>query len=70
MNKLSLKYVKEKTADIAPGYECISKEYTNANTYLDFICDKNHPIKMRWLNFHKGHRCPVCSNDMKCKETN
>jgi len=42
------------------GYKLLSNEYINAHEYLKLQCDKGHEYNVRWNNFKKGHRCPVC----------
>jgi len=60
MKKLTIEYVKQKTKELAEGYECISNTYINSKTKLEFRCNKNHEFKMIWANFKKGSRCREC----------
>lgn len=32
---------------------------------MNFKCPNGHIYRTSWYVFHKGHRCPVCSNDFK-----
>jgi len=42
------------------GYKCLSKEYINSYTKLEFQCDKGHIYKVIWRSLQQGHRCPMC----------
>lgn len=44
------------------GYELLSTNYINATSDLKFKCPEGHEFKMSWNNFHRGQRCPICSN--------
>lgn len=57
--RLSIKYIKKYMSKF--GYTCKSDDYVNAFSSLDLICPAGHEIKMRWNNFHTGHRCGICS---------
>ena len=46
-------------------YECLSKEYKNNYTELEFQCNKNHIFEMTWHNFQQGQRCPICFGNKK-----
>lgn len=60
--KLTLEYVKDKTKEIAIGYECLAEEYRNRMTKLNFICDKGHVFRMPWDSFFsREYRCPLCA---------
>lgn len=59
--KLSIEYVKQKTIELAKGYECLSDIYTNSGDKLIFKCDKGHTYKAIWASFQSGNRCPMCS---------
>jgi len=59
--KLSIEYVKQKTIELAKGYECLSDIYTNSGGKLIFKCDKGHTYKTIWASFQSGNRCPMCS---------
>jgi len=61
MNKLTIEYIKQKTKELAKGYECLSEEYTNNHTKLEFRCSIGHIYKATWANFSRGRRCPKCA---------
>jgi len=63
--KHSIKYLKNKTAIIAPGYKLLSNVYVNSHTNLEFRCNKDHIFKMSWSNFNAGKRCGDCSGNKK-----
>jgi len=58
--RLTIEYVKEKTHEIAEGYECISEEYVNNYTKLKFICSNTHQFSASWTSFTNS-RCPYCA---------
>jgi len=58
--KFTLKFIKQKTKDLAEGYKCLSNKYVNVGKKLEFKCDKNHDFEMSWANFQKGQRCSKC----------
>jgi hypothetical protein len=51
--------------ECANGYKLISKEYKNSNYKLSIECPVGHIFEMRFGGFHFGHRCPVCSKEIK-----
>jgi len=57
--KLTYEFVKEQFEQ--EGYQLISKEYINAHTRLNFICNNNHEHSINWNNFKNGQRCRICS---------
>uniref|UniRef100_A0A6M3XQ86 Putative HNH endonuclease n=1 Tax=viral metagenome TaxID=1070528 RepID=A0A6M3XQ86_9ZZZZ len=57
----SIKYVKEKTKEIAEGYKCLEENYINNRTKLKFKCKEGHIFFMKWAQFQRGCRCPKCS---------
>ncbi len=42
------------------NYKCLSEEYKNAHSKLEFKCDKGHIYKAEWACFQQGQRCPIC----------
>lgn len=58
--------VKKKTIEkvknyaIEFGYKCISKEYINGESKLEFKCPKGHQYITTWFSFQQGSRCPEC----------
>jgi hypothetical protein len=61
--KLTHEFVKEQFAN--EGYVLLSKEYTNNNTKLEYVCSKNHKHNITWGNWSRGHRCPYCAGTAK-----
>lgn len=57
--KLTYDFVKKTIEEI--GWKLVSKEYKNANTYLNCTCDNGHELKIRWSKFNEGIRCKTCS---------
>jgi len=48
------------------GYTLVSKEYINAKTHLEYICNKHKDkgiLKIVWGSFNNGNGCRHCSND-------
>ena len=58
LHRFDYKYVKEYIESF--GYKLITDIYVNCDTDLDMICPKGHAFKMKFYNFKKGNRCPVC----------
>ena len=58
--KLTYDFIKEQVESIK-GYELLSKEYVNAISYLKVKCDEGHEYSVRWTNFQRGYRCPICN---------
>ncbi len=65
MRKLTIEYIKNRTKELAKGYECLSTNYINVHTHLKFKCDKGHIYLAQWANFQQGKRCPECFNSRK-----
>jgi hypothetical protein len=42
------------------GGECLSKEYVNSNTKLEFRCRKGHDWKTTYGSLRRGSWCPFC----------
>jgi len=66
-SRLTIDYIKQKTKELAPGFELLSKEYiSNKKTKLKFKCDKGHIYESSWLGFYSiGNRCAICSGKKK-----
>ncbi len=56
--KVTYKQVKQSFLD--EGYQLLSTEYKNAQTYLNFICTNGHKHKIIWANWQQGQRCGRC----------
>lgn len=44
------------------GYVLLSEEYVNSITKLEYICSMGHNHSVRWNDWRRGCRCPVCDN--------
>ena len=47
------------------GGKCLSDEYINANTKLEWECKEGHKWKMRPSHVKSGHWCPQCAHKSK-----
>lgn len=45
---------------ISRGGECLSKEYINAKTNMQWKCKENHTWPATFKNIKKGSWCPFC----------
>ncbi len=45
------------------SYALLSKEYKNAHTKLEFICNNGHKSYITYSNFKAGKRCKFCSHN-------
>ena len=63
MKKLSYEFVKSKFDEV--NYILLSKEYKDAHSKLEYLCDKGHKNSMKWDHFRAGHRCPDCCKNRK-----
>jgi uncharacterized protein with PIN domain len=52
-------YIKEQIEK--EGYELLSTDYNNNHSVLSMKCTNKHQFKMRYSDFQKGQRCPLCS---------
>ncbi|MBV5347136.1 HNH endonuclease [bacterium] len=43
------------------GYTCVSTEYKNTRSKLNYICLNGHVKSTCWKNFSRGDRCPNCA---------
>jgi len=44
------------------GQTCISNEYVNSQTKLQFRCPEGHIYEMKFNDFQQGHLCPICAS--------
>ena len=42
------------------GYNLLSTEYINANSYIEIVCPKGHKYKTKFGTFKNGNRCREC----------
>jgi len=61
----TIDYIRKETKILAPGYTCLSKNYVNSSTKLQFRCDKGHIYYAAWYHFKTGTRCPECFGTRK-----
>lgn len=47
---------------------CVSKEYKNIETKLEWQCPNGHVFKMSCVAFQKHHKCPICSYEKLSKD--
>ena len=45
------------------GGQCLSNEYTNAHTHLNWRCKEGHEWKATYNNIRKGKWCPKCAHE-------
>jgi len=53
------------------GGKCLSKEYTNTHTKLQFLCSEGHKFENQPAHILKGQWCPICSagvSERLCRE--
>lgn len=66
--KHSLKYISDYISK--SGELLLSKEYKNSDQLLEVRCNKLHDYTIRFNNYTKGHRCPMCfyKKETVCRE--
>lgn len=47
------------------GGKCLSKEYTNSESKLEWMCEEGHSWKAISSSVKKGHWCPICAGNQK-----
>ena len=55
-------YVKEQFKK--ENYKLLSKEYKNAHIKLKVECSKGHQYEVKYAEFQRGRRCPVCYDEI------
>ena len=58
LSKPTIEYIKESLEK--EDYTLVSKEYTNNNIKLDYVCSNKHQHSMKWNKWQQGRRCPIC----------
>jgi hypothetical protein len=58
--RLTYEHVKE-TIEKIDGYKLLSTEYINCDTKIKIKCPKNHEFNIRYNDFRRKHKCPICS---------
>ena len=61
--RLTIEFVKEQFKK--EGYVCLSTEYVNSWTFLEYTCPKGHPGSISWNSWQQGSRCFDCSGKKK-----
>ena len=59
LNKITIEIVKKFSED--NNFSCLSLEYKNAITKMDFKCPKNHIHNTTWQVFSRKPCCSICS---------
>ncbi len=59
-NNIKYTYKEVKSIFEAQNYILLSKEYINAKTHLNYVCDKGHKHSTKLSKFLFGGRCPTC----------
>ena len=61
MAKITIESINE---ELAPyGWKCISTEYKNLDTELQFNCEEGHLVCAPWKKVRKLQDCPVCKRN-------
>ena len=61
MAKITIESINE---ELAPtGWKCISTEYRNLDSDLQFNCDEGHLVCAPWKKIRKLQNCPVCKKN-------
>lgn len=67
MARITLESINE---ELAPtGWKCISTEYKNLDSELQFNCEEGHLVCAPWKKVRTKYECPVCKNN-KHKNSN
>ena len=61
MTKITIESINE---ELAPyNWKCISTEYKNLDTELQFNCEEGHLVCAPWKKIRKLQECPVCKQN-------
>lgn len=61
MARITLDTINE---ELAPtGWKCVSSEYKNLESELQFQCDEGHEVYAPWKKIRTKHECPICKNN-------
>lgn len=66
--KITLEQIKETLKPT--GYTCVSSQYVNLKTLMEFRCPEGHLITTTWDKMRKKQSCPVCKDNLKKKIVN
>lgn len=61
MPKITIDSINEELAQY--NWKCISTEYKNLDTELQFNCEEGHLVCAPWKKIRKLQECPVCKNN-------
>lgn len=61
MARITLDTINE---ELAPaGWKCVSSEYKNLESELQFQCDEGHEVYAPWKKIRTKRECPICKNN-------
>lgn len=61
MARITLDTINE---ELAPtGWRCVSSEYKNLESELQFQCDEGHEVYAPWKKIRTKRECPICKNN-------
>lgn len=61
MARITLDTINE---ELAPtGWKCVSGEYKNLESELQFQCDEGHEVYASWKKIRTKRECPICKNN-------
>lgn len=63
MARITLKDVNNKLK--GTGWSCLSKEYKNLKTPMQFKCPEGHLVEATWQKIRSEPRCPTCQANLK-----
>ena len=61
MAKISISSINEELAQT--GWKCISTEYKNLDSELQFNCEEGHLVCAPWKKIRTKRECPVCKGN-------
>ena len=61
MAKITIEFINEELAQY--NWKCVSAEYKNLDTELQFNCEEGHLVCAPWKKIRKLQECPVCKRN-------
>ena len=61
MSKITIESINKELAQT--GWKCISTEYKNLDSELQFNCEEDHLVCAPWKKIRTKRECPVCKNN-------
>lgn len=61
MARITIDSINEELAQ--SGWKCVSTEYKNLDSELQFNCEEGHLVCAPWKKIRTKHECPVCKNN-------